>query len=31
VLKQLQSLKKTLSNNNIPIEKIINHLKWTKI
>jgi hypothetical protein len=27
VLKQLQSLKKTLSNNNIPIEKIINHLK----
>jgi hypothetical protein len=27
VLKQLQSLKKTLSKNNIPLEKIINHLK----
>lgn len=27
VLKQLESLKKTLSKNNIPLEKIINHLK----
>ena len=27
VLKQLESLKKSLSKNNIPVEKIINHLK----
>jgi hypothetical protein len=27
VLKQLESLKKSLNKNNIPVEKIINHLK----
>jgi len=27
VKKQLDSLKKSLKNNNIPVEKIVNHLK----